>query len=128
MSTKLSTNEITASAILMTAMASKTANRKDVIGEVMRFVPKIGTASRPSPEDKLYEVQLLVNGVELDWAAFEEHVSEKMEAWIREAAAGLVQHILQTDVQDALNRLTDAANALTTGIEAETTRLLAPTR
>ena len=123
-SAKLSTHEITASAMLMTAISSATADRKDLLGEVMRRAQaQYGDAKTPG--DKRFEVQLFVNGVELDWKAFETHASEQMEAMVREAAAGLVRHIIQTDVQAAVDRLTNAANILATGIEAEATRLLA---
>ena len=124
MSTKLSTHEITASAMLMTAISSTTAERKDLLGEVMRRARE-QCGDPKTPNEKRFEVQLFVNGVELDWKAFETHASEQMEAMVREAAAGLVRHILQTDVQAALDRLTNAADILATGIEAEATRLLA---
>ena len=123
-STKLSTHEITASAMLMTAIASAAADRNDLLGEVMRRA-QAQHGDPKTPNEKRFEVQLFVNGVELDWKAFETHASELMEAMIREAAAGLVRHILQTDVQAALDRLTNAADILATGIEAEAARLLA---
>jgi hypothetical protein len=122
-STKLSTREIAASAMLMTAISSATADRKDLLGEVMRRA-QAQYGEPTTPNDKRFEVQLFVNGVELDWPAFEAHASEQMEAMVREAAAGLVRHILHTDVQAALDRLTNAADMLATGIEAEAQRLL----
>jgi hypothetical protein len=124
MSTMLNTHEIAASAMLMTAISSAAADRKDVLGEVMRRAQE-RHGEPTEPNEKRFEVQLLVNGVELDWKAFETHASEQMEAMVREAAAGLVRHILQTDVQAAFDRLTNAADILATGIEAEALRLLA---
>ena len=125
MSTKLGTHEIAASVMLMTAISSKAADRKDILGEVMRRAQeRFGEPT--SADSKRFEVQLLVNGVELDWPAFEKHATDQMEGMVREAAAGLVKEMLQTDVQGALWRLTEAADRLAVGIEAEAERLLAP--
>ena len=124
MTTTLSTEEITASAMLMTAISSKTAARNDILGEVMRRAQQ-RFGEPKTTDEKRYEVELRVNGVELDWTAFEEHASKQMESMVREAAAELVRRILQTDVQDALGRLASAADSLAVGIEAEAARLLA---
>lgn len=97
--TKLSTREFTDNIMLMTLVSSKKENKSRV---VERLIDKAGDLK--SDIQPAYNVEIKVNGIELDFNDFTEEVTRQLDSLVVEEAGKLIHH----QVMEATSHLTDA--------------------
>lgn len=120
---KLSTREFTNSVMLMTMVSAPNAERSKILERILETARRDGGIK--TEDQKVYDVRITVNGIELDFEEFAKHANEQIDELVVEAAGDIVRGTLDPKFVDIQNRVETALGELAEVAEGEVRRLLA---
>lgn len=109
--TKVSTNELTSSVILMTACAH-------IAGKVADTAKR--NSDHLSPDDKVYEVRITINDIKVDWNEFEREMIKQFEDAVIAESRSMLGEELLARVEAAIHETEDSIRSLPDRVLAAT--------
>lgn len=105
MTTKLTTDQFTANAILMNLISTPNAEQAKLCQRIC--------ATRTAKNVDEYVVELKINGIEVDWSEFAIVLGSSLDEMVIEAARELIRKDMRIDdLLDKANRLAEEAEDL----------------
>lgn len=112
MTTKITARELADDIILTEMLASKSAKRNEVIDRLL--VTQRGRAERS------YEIEIKINGIELDFRDFTTEVERQLSELVARAARSLINERVEDRIKTiyaAIDDLRSSARALASSLE-----------